>query len=182
MTPRDLLTLAVRGLAAGVAGTAAMTATTALERRVRRPLDHAVDYDASPHVAEAVGTVLHRPARGRTEREAYFLLAHWGYGPAVAVGHEALRRRLGPAASAGVFFVGCQAMAMTLFPTLGGTRAPWRWPGDVVASSLAQHVVYAGVVAGTSRALARRAGGASAIAGRAGRRRPRGRARHWPRP
>ncbi|WP_188779426.1 hypothetical protein [Marmoricola endophyticus] len=141
-----------RALLSGLAGTAAMTATTTLERRLRPRLDHPVDYDASTHVATAVGAVLRRPARGEAQRRGYFLLAHWGYGSAVAVGYDLLRTRLPATAAVPTFYAGCQAMAWTLFPTVGGAPPPWRWRRDVVVSSLAQHAVYVAVVAGVARA------------------------------
>ena len=52
-----------------------------------------------------------------------------------------------------LFYAGCQTMAMTLFPTLGGTPPPWRWSGRILTSSLVQHAVYATVVATVVRAL-----------------------------
>lgn len=52
-----------------------------------------------------------------------------------------------------VFYLLCQAMAMTLFPTLGGTPPPWRWRPSILISSLAQHAVYAIGVCSAQRAL-----------------------------
>jgi hypothetical protein len=31
---------------------------------------------------------------------------------------------------------------MTLFPLLGRTPPPWRWPGDVIATSVGTHAAY----------------------------------------
>jgi hypothetical protein len=36
---------------------------------------------------------------------------------------------------------------LTLFPLLGRTPPPWRWPKDVMATSLATHVAYVVAVA-----------------------------------
>ena len=141
------------GLVAGVAGTAAMTASTALEKRLRPELDHPVDYDASSHVADAVGVVLRHDAETDAGRLAYFLLAHWGYGPAVALAHPWLADRLGEPRATLAFYAGSQVMAMTLFPTIGGTPAPWRWERDVLATSFGQHAVYALSVSLTGRLL-----------------------------
>ena len=150
---RPSRSLPVRGLAAGLVGTAAMTATTALEKRLRPGLDHPVDYDASSHVADAVGTVLRREARSDAESTAYFALAHWGYGPAIGVAHPWLVERIGEPRATLAFYGGSQAMEMTLFPTIGGTPPPWRWQRDVILTSFAQHAVYALSVAAVSRAL-----------------------------
>src|SRR5690242_2284165 len=104
---RRLLDDGVRGFAAGLAGTAAMTATLKLEQRVRDrtspestvhtggPTDDPVDYDASEHVVTAAAAVLrHRPQTQRANRELY-LLVHWGYGSAVGIGYIALLRLVG---------------------------------------------------------------------------------------
>ena len=152
-TRRSLQQHLVPGLVAGVVGTAAMTATTALEKRLRPELDHPVDYDASSHVADAVGVVLRHEAQTDSGRLAYFLLAHWGYGPAVALAHPWLVTRIGEPRATLAFYAGSQVMAMTLFPTIGGTPTPWRWQRDVLATSFGQHAVYALSVAVTGRLL-----------------------------
>jgi hypothetical protein len=144
----------VRGTAAGLAGTTMMTATLALEQRVRRGAPGPVDYDASPHVVTAAAAVLHRQPRTAAGRRALFLLVHWGYGSAVGIGYDLLRRRVSdPRLAAALFYAGCQAMAMTLFPTLGGTPPPWRWRRSILVSSLAQHAIYAATVAWVAERL-----------------------------
>lgn len=170
-TPRPTSRIAAwigSGVAAGAAGTAVMTTTARIHRvlaeRGRRR--HAalparlqiLDYDDSDHVVIAASAVLRglfgwapRSPRGR---RALFLLVHWGYGSAVGIAHRALRDGLGREPAAGiVFFVGCETMALTLFPVLGETPPPWRWRTDLLVTSLVQHAVYAAVVASTTRAL-----------------------------
>lgn len=145
---------ATTGLLAGLVGTTCMSTTLWLERRARLTMTGPVDYDASPHVVTAASAVLRwQPATDR-QRRGLFLLVHWGYGSAVGMGYPALRRYLGSDAAATVaFYAGCQSMAMTLFPTLGGTPPPWRWRKGLLASSLAQHAVYALAVAAFARRL-----------------------------
>jgi len=144
---------------AGLAGTTAMTLTTALEERWRRHPGDFVDYDVSSHVVTAAATVLRIDEGGPARREGLFLLTHWGYGSAMAVGLEATRRAL-PRASgtvqAAVFGLGCQGLAFTLFPTIGATPPPWRWRRDVLATSITQHLVYVVTVAGVAALLRRR--------------------------
>lgn len=157
MTPPDWRPWA-GALLGGVAGTTAMTLTTALERAVRTHPGEFVDYDASRHVSTAAATVLRIDEGGRRRRRVLFSLTHWGYGSAMALGHEAVRRALPharPGVPAVVFGLGCQTMAFTLFPTVGGTPPPWRWRRDVLASSLGQHAVYVATVAAVD-ALCRR--------------------------
>ncbi len=157
-----------RGFAVGLAGTSAMTLTLKVEQLARDryrggtvvdargPSDEPVDYDASEHVVTAAAAVLrHRPDTNSGER-ALFLLVHWGYGSAVGIEYIELLRRHGTARATVEFYLLCQAMAMTLFPTLGGTPPPWRWPRRILISSLCQHAVYAVVVAASARAMTTR--------------------------
>jgi hypothetical protein len=147
---------AARGVAAGLVGTSVMTGTLKLEQAVyhRAGIGGTVDYDASDHVVTAASAVLRdRPSTDRGDK-ALFLLVHWGYGSAVGIGFAGLLRAGQPYRRATMeFYALCQAMAMTLFPTLGDTPPPWRWPRRILLSSLAQHAVYAATVAGTTRAI-----------------------------
>lgn len=144
---------ALRGVLSGLAGTTVMTGTLKLEQGLRGNSRGPVDYDASDHVVTAAATVLRHTPRTHAGRTALFLLVHWGYGSAVAGLYPALRARLGGRAGFATFYLGCQTMAMTLFPTIGGTPPPWRWRRSVLISSLAQHAVYALTVDATNRAL-----------------------------
>lgn len=147
--------LAAEGLAAGFVGTCCMTATRWLERRLRSDEAGPVDYDASGHVVTAAANALRWHPGNRAQRRALFLIVHWGYGSAVGIAYPPLLRSLcDDRLATSVFYVGCQSMAFTLFPTLGETPPPWRWRGDVLASSLAQHAVYAISVAATAKLAA----------------------------
>ncbi|MEJ2868241.1 hypothetical protein WCD74_10720 [Actinomycetospora sp. OC33-EN08] len=161
--PRRLLA----GALAGATGTAAMTVTGRLHREVyarRRgmapsEITEILDYDDSDHVVVAASRVL-RAVVGRAPespgaRRALFWLVHWGYGSVVGATHAELRHHLGEPAAGVAFFLGCQTMALSLFPVLGDTPVPWRWTPRLMTVSLAQHVVYAAAVAGTGAALAR---------------------------
>jgi hypothetical protein len=138
--------------AGGLAGTAVMTAAIAAETALRPDSDGPVDYDATDHVVLAASKVLGRPPpRSKRGRRHMFNAVHWGYGSAVALAYEPLRRRLGDGQAVVVFYAGCQAMALTLFPTLGGTPPPWRWKRELLASSFTVHAMYAGTVTVVSR-------------------------------
>jgi hypothetical protein len=148
---RDVL---LDGTLAGLVGTTVMTATLAAEKRLRRNAPGIVDYDASPHVVTAASAAMRWQPQGHRQRTALFLAVHWGYGSAVGIGYELLRRIARDERSAtAMFYGGCQAMAMTLFPTLGGTPPPWRWKPSVLVSSLLQHAGYAISVAAADHAL-----------------------------
>ena len=146
-----------RGVVAGLAGTTVMTCTLKLESAARHNSSGPVDYDASGHVVTAAARVLHHRPRTGPGRTALFLLVHWGYGSAVGAGYPVLRARLDAPRAAALFYLGCQTMAMTLFPTLGGTPPPWRWRRAILLSSLAQHAIYAVTVSATDEVLSRRA-------------------------
>jgi hypothetical protein len=152
-------TAPVRGLACGLAGTSAMTLTAALYARARGETDRILDYDASEHVVIAAATVLRVRPRGAPGERALFHLVHWGYGSAVGIAYEAIRRAVpSRSAASAIFFTGCQTMAFTLFPLLGGTPPPWRWRPDVIAVSLLQHAVYSATVDLTDRAFRQETG------------------------
>lgn len=138
----------------GVAGTAAMTATIAAAPAVDPGDKGLSDYDATWHVTTAASKVLRWQPHTDAQRTALFNVVHWGYGSAVAIQYDELRRRLGSdVAAAAAFYVVCQATAFVLFPLLGDTPPPWKWRRNVLLTSLGEHALYAAVVAGVSRAL-----------------------------
>lgn len=141
-------------LLGGVAGTTVMSAALAAETALRPNSEGPVDYDASEHVVIAACRVVgRRPPRSVGARRLIFNTVHWGYGSAVALAYEPLRRATANDAVAGaVFYAGCQSMALALFPTLGGTPPPWRWKREVLVSSFAVHALYAATVVVVSRA------------------------------
>ena len=129
-----------------------MTLSLALEARLRGSTDEIVDYDASDHVITAASAVLRWYPTGQRARRALFNIVHWGYGSAVAIEYDELRRRTdSDAVATAAFYASCQLMACTLFPAVGGTPPPWRWRRSVLLSSLGQHLLYAVTVAAVSR-------------------------------
>jgi hypothetical protein len=137
----------VRSVIAGAAGTATLTLAYACERRVRKGRSGPLDYDDSLVPGQIVATVLQLPhVTDRDERELGLAL-RWSYGSAFGLLHGQLRRLVGePWAS--VAFGGTLITAtMTLFPLLGRTPPPWRWPADTMATSLGTHAAYVAAVA-----------------------------------
>ena len=136
-----------RGVAAGFAATAAMTASYGLERRLRHSGGGPLDYDDSMVPSHAAMVVLRiHQLDERRQRQLGFLV-HWGYGSAMGWVRDVMGRRMPPAQATGLYWGGLMVMAGTLFPVLGGTPPPWKWKPDVLATSMGQHLVYA-VVAG----------------------------------
>lgn len=138
----------LRGVIAGGVATAAMTASYAVERRLRRTTNglKPLDYDDGVVPGQIVLHILHLPDLGASEETTSGLLLRWVYGSAFGVAHVMLRRRF-PEPRATVFFGSAlMGMTLTMFPLLGHTPPPWRWPVAMLASSVGTHLAY--VVAG----------------------------------
>ena len=126
----------VRGLAAGAAGTAAMTASQALEMRVTgRPAS-----DVPGQVAQRLARVEVTDRRAAT---ALSLGTHWAHG----IAGGAVRGLIGLAGATGVsagalLFAGLWSMDASLYRALGIADAPWRWSGDALATDLFHKGLY----------------------------------------
>lgn len=146
----------LRSLLAGAAGTAAMTATYAIERRLRSrrgPLD----FDDSLVPGRIVASIMHLPAVTAREDRDLGLVLRWSYGSAFGVWHGVLRRRFGEPRASLLFAATLMSATFSLFPLLGPTPPPWRWPPDVIATCLLTHSVYVVAVASVDRAITHRA-------------------------
>ena len=131
----------VRSVVAGTVGTAAMSLAYATERRVRHATEP-LDYDDSIVPGQIVANVLHLPAvtaRGDTELG---LALRWGYGSVFGVWHGLLRRRLAEPWASLAFGATLMTATFSLFPIMGQTPPPWRWPASVLLTSIGTHVVY----------------------------------------
>jgi hypothetical protein len=137
----------VRSVIAGTAGTAALAASYAIEHRLRPAVAGPLDYDDSLVPGAIVANVLHLGAvSARTDAELGTAL-RWGYGSAFGLWHGILRRRLPEPWASVVFGATLLSATFSLFPLLGRTPPPWRWPRDVLATSIATHVAYVSAVA-----------------------------------
>jgi hypothetical protein len=145
----------LRSIVAGAAGTAALTLAYATEHRVRPDVKGELDYDDGLMPGQIVATVMHLPHVTDHEREELGLALRWGYGSVFGILHGALRRAVGePLASVG-FGAVLMTATFTLFPLLGRTPPPWRWPADVLATSVGTHVAYVAAVAAVDDGLRR---------------------------
>src|SRR3954447_1874900 len=138
----------VRSVLAGAAGTATMTLAYAGERRLRRDRHTGpLDYDDSLVPGKIVATVMHLPhVTDRGDRDLGFAL-RWSYGSAFGLLHGELRRRIGEPWASVAFGSTLMTATLTLFPLLGRTPPPWRWPADMLATSVGTHVAYVAAVA-----------------------------------
>jgi hypothetical protein len=138
---------ALRSVVAGTAGTAAMTLTYAAERRLRHRPTAPLDYDDSLVPGQIVAGIMHLPHVTAREEHDLGLLLRWSYGSVFGLWHGTLRRRLPePWASLG-FAATLMTATLTLFPLLGRTPPPRRWPPDVMATCLGTHAAYVTAVA-----------------------------------
>jgi hypothetical protein len=136
----------VRSVVAGAAGTTALSLAYVVERRVRRRHTGPLDYDDSPP-GQIVVSILHLPhVTARDDRDIGWAL-RWGYGSAFGLFHGLLRRQIGEPWATAVFGSTLMTATFSLFPLLGRTPPPWRWPPDVMATCLGTHAAYVATVA-----------------------------------
>jgi hypothetical protein len=148
----------IRSIFAGAAGTAALTVAYAIERRARRGRRGPLDYDDSLVPGQIVASVMHLPHVTAREDHELGLLLRWGYGSAFGLWHGVLRRAVGEPRASAAFGGTLMSATLTLFPLLGHTPPPWRWPADVMATSIGTHVAYVAAVAAVDDGLRRRTG------------------------
>jgi hypothetical protein len=138
----------LRSVLAGTAGTATMTAAYDAERRsrgARKP--GPLDYDDGLVPGQIVAGIMHLPHVTDTEEHDLGLALRWSYGSAFGIWHGILRRRLPEPWAAAAFGATLMTATFTLFPLLGKTPPPWRWPADVLATSIGTHAAYVTAVA-----------------------------------
>src|SRR5436190_968084 len=145
----------IRSVLAGTAGTATMTLAYAAERRVRRARGP-LDYDDSLVPGQIVASIMHLPHVTAREDHELGLILRWSYGSAFGLMHGALRRRLGEPWASALFGGTLMTATVTLFPLLGRTPPAWRWPADVLVTSLGTHAAYVTAVAVADDAVRRR--------------------------
>ena len=145
----------IRSVLAGTAGTATLTAAYAAEHRVRTGVRGQLDYDDGLVPGQIVATVMHLPQVTQAQERELGLILRWSYGSAFGLLHGALRRVTGEPVASLIFGGVLMTATFTLFPLLGRTPPPWRWPADVIATSVGTHVAYVAAVAVTAGGLRR---------------------------
>jgi hypothetical protein len=145
----------LRSVLGGTAGTAALTLAYAAERRLRRNHRGPLDYDDSLVPGKIVASIMRLGHVTAREENELGLALRWGYGSAFGIWHGLLHRRVREPWASALF--GCTLMSATLslFPLLGRTPPPWRWPADVMATAIGTHVAYVVAVAAVDDTLRR---------------------------
>ena len=154
MIPSMKLPWPARSTLAGTAGTAALTLSYALERRLRRGRKGPLDYDDSLVPGQIVASIMHLPHVTAREENDLGLALRWSYGSAFGIWHGLLRRRAGEPWASLAFGATLMSATFSMFPLLGRTPPPWRWPADVFATCIATHVAYVAAVAAADKRLA----------------------------
>lgn len=154
----------IRSVLAGAAGTATMTLAYATERRLRPKLHKPLDYDDSLVPGQIVAHIAHLESVTDSEENALGLALRWGYGSGFGIWHGLLRRRVGEPWASYAFGATLMTATLTMFPLLGRTPPPWRWPLSMIATAFGTHAAYVGGVTAVDdqvRRALRRAGGRS---------------------
>jgi uncharacterized membrane protein YagU involved in acid resistance len=132
-----------------------MTLAYKAEHRLRRGVRGALDYDDSLVPGQIVAAVMHLSHVTDREERDLGLLLRWSYGSAFGVWHGTLRRIVREPWASVAFGATLMTATLTLFPLLGRTPPPWRWPADVMATSIGTHVAYVSAVAAVEDGLRR---------------------------
>jgi hypothetical protein len=145
----------IRSTLAGTAGTATMTAAYATERRLRHDHRGPLDYDDSLVPGKIVASIMHLGKVTDREDNEIGLALRWSYGSVFGLWHGILRRRFSEPLASVLFGATLMSATFSMFPLLGRTPPPWRWPADVMATAIGTHVAYVAGVAVVDDALAR---------------------------
>jgi hypothetical protein len=127
-----------RSVIAGCAGTASLSLAYSIEhllRGRRQPLD----YDDGVVPGQIVCDILNLEHVTGREQDELGLALRWTYGSAFGIWHGLLRRRVSEPWASLAFGATLMTATLTLFPLLGRTPPPWRWPrGFLVTSASAR--------------------------------------------
>lgn len=143
----------VRSVLAGAAGTTALSLSYVLEHRLRPQHQRPLDYDDSLVPGQIVCSIMHLPHVTAKEENEVGLGLRWSYGSSFGLWHGLLRRRLGEPGASAIFGATLMTLTLTMFPLLGHTPPPWRWPPSVLATAFGTHAAYVAAVAAVDAAL-----------------------------
>ncbi len=152
----------VRSVLAGAAGTAALSAAYAIDHRLHPLRRGPLDYDDSLVPGEIVANILNLSGVSGHEEAELGMALRWSYGSAFGLWHGLLRRRLPEPWASVAFGATLMTLTLTMFPVLGRTPPPWRWPRGYVATSFATHAAYVAAVAAVDGSSDRRLSAPSA--------------------
>lgn len=169
MTRTTPLGAVARGVLAGAAGTAAMTAWQELSSRLQSSGgssgggeggDGEDPWTSAPAPAKVAKRLIEGVFRREVGPEYIRLLthaAHWSYGTAWGAVYGLLQGtlRVNPLAHGIAFGTGVWAMSYVELVPMGLYEPPWKYPAKSLAKDLSYHLVYGAGVAGAYHLLAR---------------------------
>jgi hypothetical protein len=154
----------LRGVAAGVAGTGAMTAYQLTVAKLQgKPLSTPVphrwsDAPAPAQVAKKVADAVGQGRRfTRADVPSLTNAMHWLYGVSwgALYGLAGARARPGPVVGGLAFGTGVWSVSYAQLVPLGIYRPPWKYPPQELVLDLSYHLVYGLAVAGACAAFER---------------------------
>jgi hypothetical protein len=126
-----------KGLFAGAVGTAAMTASSSLEAKLR-------GRGSSSTAAEAAGKVLGVQPRDPHGEARFATAVHWMYGTSWGAARGLIGLAGGTAAQGtAVHFAAVWGSSLVMLPALGVAPPVWRQPAEEVGVDALHHAVYA---------------------------------------
>jgi uncharacterized membrane protein YagU involved in acid resistance len=144
----------VRGAVGGLAGTAAMSATMALDRALGWMTGEVPPRKIARRAEEAVGIAQHLP---RPAFEASWIVQHFAYGAAAGVAYEWLRRRARirePLPAGAAFGAALWAASYGgIMPAIGLYPPPWQDRRERQVMIFVHHLIYGTALAATCRSL-----------------------------
>jgi uncharacterized membrane protein YagU involved in acid resistance len=124
-----------------------MTLAYATERRLRPAAHGPLDYDDSLVPGQIVAGVMHLSSVTDRQENELGLALRWSYGSVFGLWHGVLRRTIPEPWASAAFGATLMTATLALFPLLGRTPPPWRWPPSVIATAFGTHAAYVGAVA-----------------------------------
>jgi hypothetical protein len=142
-----------KGAAAGLAGTAAITLSMYIERKLRHAPPNAM-------AAKAVQKVFRLPESRTPEGEQVMAQAvSFSYGTLWGLARGLLGALgVGTLPATAAHFGAVAGAAMGLLPAIGMMPPPWKLPSREIASSTLHHLIYAGVASAMYELLDKRWG------------------------
>jgi len=137
----------IRGVLAGAVGTAVLSLAYDVEHRLRPQVQGPLDYDDSLVPGQIMAGIMHLPSVTDREEHELGLGLRWSHGSVFGLFHGLLRRRIREPWASAAFGTTLMTATLTLFPLLGRTPPPWRWPPSVITTAFATHAAYVAAVA-----------------------------------
>jgi hypothetical protein len=137
MKPGDIAAAVGKGITAGLVGTAAITASSTIEMKLR----HRPPSEAPARVG---GEVLGVEPKGEEEKKRFSNLMHWGYGTMWGAARGLIDALgLHRTAASGAHFAAVWGTALVMLPAADAARPVYQWKPSAIGLDAFHHLVYA---------------------------------------